>query len=328
MATDFIFTDEKIKFLTLNYATRILVSESDFDKLVPLALETLTEFSGSNHVEILFLDTDEKTGETIGIIDDGEVRRVSEKIDIANTPLDDCITKKQPGRYTTPAGINRLAMPLVGSGSTVIGITLIDFESNVQLSEADLQILIMLSSLIAVSFLQTRYFQLAMFDGLTGLYVRRLFDEKIAEEINRVRRYGGDLSIIMADIDFFKKINDQYGHQVGDKILQESSALLRDDIRDGIDIPCRYGGEEFIVILPNTDIDGAEVVAERFRWHCEQHRFNNQETPVQVTFSLGVTAITKETAAPAKELIRRADEMLYLAKKNGRNQVQVFGKYT
>lgn len=326
MATDFIFTDEKIKFLTLNFATRILVSESDFEKLVPLALETLTEFSGSNHVEIIFLDPDGKAGETIGVADDGEVARVSEKIDITNTPLEDCIHRKQPGRYTTPAGTNRLAMPLVGSGNSVIGITLLDFDDNVQLSEADLQVLIMLSSLIAVSFLQTRYFQLAMFDGLTGLYVRRMFDEKIGEEINRVRRYGGNLSIIMADIDFFKKINDQYGHQMGDKILQESSALLRDDIRDGIDIPCRYGGEEFIIILPNTNIDGAHVVAERFRRHCEQHSFNGEENPIQVTFSLGIAAITKETAAPAKELVRRADEMLYLAKKNGRNQVCVFGK--
>jgi len=324
MVSDFSFTDEKLKFLTLNYAVRILLSEIDFDKIVPLALETIGEFASSSHIEMVIVERDKHCGEIIGVLSDGEVRRVKEKLEWRDTPLMECLERKQPGHYVTPAGLNRLVLPLVGSGNTVIGLMLIELDLESKLDEGSLQVLIMLSSLIAVSLLHTRYFNLAMYDGLTGLYVRRMFDEKLSEELNRLRRYGGNLSVIMADIDHFKRFNDSYGHQIGDMVLQQASALLRDDVREGIDIPCRYGGEELVVILPNTDLTGAVMVAERFRRHCELHHFPGPQEPLHVTFSLGAASTSKETLVPPRELVRRVDEMLYQAKREGRNLVKAW----
>jgi len=172
----------------------------------------------------------------------------------------------------------------------------------------------------------TKFYRLAMFDGLTGLYVRREFDARLAEEMARIYRYGGDLSIFLADIDHFKHFNDTYGHLQGDMVLQELAGILRDSIRKDVDIACRYGGEELVVILPNSDAAAGYLLAERFRKNCEDFDFQGQSKPLKVTVSIGVASINRDIHLSNNDFISAADSMLYKAKDSGRNQVVLWDK--
>ena len=152
-------------------------------------------------------------------------------------------------------------------------------------------------------------------DGLTGLYNHAFLMKTLETEIERARRYGTALSLVMLDIDHFKKFNDTYGHQLGDTVLVETAKLLRQPLRAS-DTAGRYGGEEFMLILPNTDHDGALALAERIRSSIETTPFT--DVHLQVTISAGIAAWDKQKLV---ELIQTADDRLYDAKRNGRNQV-------
>jgi len=152
-------------------------------------------------------------------------------------------------------------------------------------------------------------------DPLTGIGNRRFYQQKIKEEIAGIKRYNYDLSLIMCDIDFFKKINDTYGHDKGDKVLQEYTKLIDKRSRQG-DIFCRIGGEEFIIILPHTNIKEAQFIAEKLRVLVE-----NFQTEISVTMSFGV--IECHCDEEIEILYGRVDKALYKAKKSGRNKVIV-----
>lgn len=160
--------------------------------------------------------------------------------------------------------------------------------------------------------------KLATTDGLTGLFNHRVFQEKLSEELKKLSRYSEPSSLLLADIDFFKKINDTYGHPSGDLVLKEVSKIIREAIRD-IDIPARYGGEEFAAILPRTDSKGAMNIAERLRKAVMSTSFSSDTSSLKVTLSIGI-ATTPSDAKTKEELIEKADEALYYAKNNGRNR--------
>ncbi|RJQ41388.1 MAG: diguanylate cyclase [Nitrospiraceae bacterium] len=164
--------------------------------------------------------------------------------------------------------------------------------------------------------------KLATTDGLTGLLNHRIFQEKLSEELKKLSRYSETTSLLLADIDFFKKINDKYGHPAGDMVLKEVSKLIKEAIRD-IDIPARYGGEEFAVILPRTDSKGAMNIAERLRKAVSSKSFDighiSHTGPIQATLSIGI-ATSPLDAKTKEELIEKADQALYHAKHNGRNR--------
>ncbi|AEE16208.1 GGDEF domain-containing protein [Treponema brennaborense] len=157
--------------------------------------------------------------------------------------------------------------------------------------------------------------ELAMLDGLTGAFNRRYMDVALKKELNRSTRYGKQFSLIILDIDDFKRLNDTYGHEVGDIVLQEFSDAARSAIREE-DVFCRYGGEEFLVILPETDTSGAYVLAERIRHQLESAAIH--ET-YGITFSAG-TVTYPDYADNSADLLRRVDRALYQAKFNGKNQ--------
>jgi len=138
----------------------------------------------------------------------------------------------------------------------------------------------------------------------------------LESEIDRSRRYGTALSIVMLDIDHFKKFNDTFGHQVGDAVLEKTAELIRCPLR-ATDTAGRYGGEEFMLVLPNTDRPGALALAERIRSIIEATPFT--ESGLTVTISAGIATRDQQKLA---DLIQAADEKLYAAKRNGRNQVQ------
>jgi diguanylate cyclase (GGDEF)-like protein len=161
-------------------------------------------------------------------------------------------------------------------------------------------------------------------DSLTGLYNRWYVMDKIEAEINRSLRHGAPLSLMMLDIDHFKLVNDTYGHMAGDQVLQSVGKLLRESCRV-YDVPGRYGGEEFCILLPETRLDNTSVVANRIRERLELTGVEISGASVIVTASIGVAALDSEdTLLTGTGLIDRADKALYVAKEQGRNRVELW----
>ncbi len=157
-------------------------------------------------------------------------------------------------------------------------------------------------------------------DPMTGLYNYRFFVSALQQEMEKTRRTGNPTSLIMIDVDFFKNINDTYGHIVGDSVLRFVANNIRKSVRT-TDIVCRYGGEEFAVILPGTYLDSAVSVAERIRKTVEEASISVGRTQVRVTISLGVASFEATSSESLDEFINRADRCLLEAKRNGRNAV-------
>ncbi|MGE5308266.1 MAG: diguanylate cyclase [Deltaproteobacteria bacterium] len=160
--------------------------------------------------------------------------------------------------------------------------------------------------------------KISITDELTRLYNRRHLFERLAEELQRMSRHGYDLCVMIVDLDHFKKVNDEFGHQAGDQVLVELAQLIRTNIRS-IDLAGRYGGEEFIILLPYNTLEQGMAVAERLRVKVKTHTF----TPIEghLTASFGLVAFSHKDRPSVDEAVRTADEQLYLAKKNGRNRV-------
>lgn len=161
----------------------------------------------------------------------------------------------------------------------------------------------------------------SIIDDLSGLYNRRYLYSILEYEMLREKRHDQGLSIIMIDIDFFKKVNDSYGHNAGDIAIKKISKNINDNVRK-IDIPCRYGGEEFIVILPFTSEKGAKIVAERIRKSIEKDVIEiNESIKLSLTISIGIAKY--ENGESIDSLINRSDKALYSAKQKGRNRSAV-----
>jgi len=159
----------------------------------------------------------------------------------------------------------------------------------------------------------------AITDDLTGLVNRRRFIEALQAEIERARRFGSPLTVILADLDDFKRVNDDYGHHAGDVVLRSFADLVRSHVRD-VDVPGRIGGEEFAILLPETDAGGAAGVAERMRHSLSSVSvFVSDDRAVRVTSSFGVAELVTEQAGD--DLLRAADAALYRAKSEGKNRV-------
>jgi diguanylate cyclase (GGDEF)-like protein len=169
-----------------------------------------------------------------------------------------------------------------------------------------------------------RLHQLAITDGLTGLFNHRYFHEKWREEIKRSERYGEPVSLLIADVDFFKNYNDRRGHPRGDVLLRDLSMLLEQNFRE-VDVVARYGGEEFAIILPRTAKADAAQLADRIREQIADSKFPDREVQPggRVTTSFGLAAFP-EDGATASTVLERADQALYAAKQQGRNRVVIF----
>jgi diguanylate cyclase (GGDEF)-like protein len=169
----------------------------------------------------------------------------------------------------------------------------------------------------------SRLKELVYRDGLTGLYNHRYFQEALGNELNRASRYQSSVSLILFDIDYFKKVNDTHGHPAGDLVLMNIARAVNNAVRP-CDIVARYGGEEFAVILPETSAAGVKVFAARLRRCVEGIATLADGQLIYVTVSAGATTFNKEGADVSKStLIETADRGLYMSKQNGRNQVTV-----
>ena len=160
-------------------------------------------------------------------------------------------------------------------------------------------------------------------DGLTGLFNHHYFYQVLHRDFLLATRAKSDLACVLIDLDFFKHVNDSYGHPSGDLVLKKVASLIRRSVRK-TDVVARYGGEEFAVLLPNTDIEGAMVIAEHIRLAIARHPFQGASIPIQITASFGVATRQTHLMTTPQELLAGADHALYQAKNAGRNSVRAF----
>ncbi len=226
-------------------------------------------------------------------------------------------------------------------GKEIIGIQLLLSRNPERYNENDGTVFLQkLSAMSAIAIEncinRQRTLELGYQDGLTNAYNRRYFDERLLDETSRCLRNDTDLVCLFIDVDFFKKVNDTYGHQVGDAVLVRLVGLMREQVRTS-DIVARYGGEEFAVILPDTSIQTAHEVAERIRQTVENQKLEIDDNTLEITVSIGMASLsqvrqqlgadrfeaTGSHLALDKLLLEKADEALYQAKHSGRNQVVI-----
>jgi len=196
----------------------------------------------------------------------------------------------------------------------------------------DIEFLALLGSMVAISLHNAQLYHRSIFDELTQVFSRGHFDVYLSQEIERARRYGRSnesgevealfVSLVMFDLDDFKKVNDTYGHQVGDVVLRQTAQLVRSKIRSA-DVVARYGGEEFVIVLPETAKDNSVRAAERLRRAIKNNKIATREFGnLGITVSLGVSTYPDD-AIDAHGLVRAADQALYKAKGAGKNRIEV-----
>ncbi|MDP9263061.1 MAG: diguanylate cyclase [Acidobacteriota bacterium] len=216
--------------------------------------------------------------------------------------------------------VSEMCLPLVSAGQP-LGVLALESAKAGAFRLADLRALESVADICAIAIQNAHYFEqarrMAFVDGLTGVYNRRYFEQRILEELERAARYSGSLAVLMLDIDHFKRVNDEFGHLLGDEVLRQLSTILAQQLRK-VDVVCRYGGEEFSILVPQTTGEHALGVAEKLRKVIEDWNFPGVPRPV--TVSIGV-ADFPEHGATRDELVKAADAALYAAKQAGRNRV-------
>jgi len=248
---------------------------------------------------------------------------------VKNVDQDPRFTERQRARYKTKSLI---CVPL-RIDQRKIGVINLTDKTGGGFDENDLKLVESVASHASVALDRTDYYKMSedlrkisITDSLTDLYNRRFFQDRINEEIERSRRHGLPVSLIMLDIDNFKQYNDTYGHLAGDEALRLTAATIKNSVRN-IDRVARYGGEEFAVILPMTEIAAARDIAERIRSGVAGRYFPDDalRATVKLTASLGIASFPQH-ADNLFDLVGNADKALYIAKLNGKNRVAVFDK--
>jgi diguanylate cyclase (GGDEF)-like protein len=223
----------------------------------------------------------------------------------------------------TDSGVRSwLGVPLVIHGETS-GVLAVQSRHRGAFDANQQRLLEAIGAQAAVALQNARLYELAMVDGLTRLFVRRYFDARLGEEVERSKRFDTEFSVVMMDIDDFKLLNDTHGHQAGDAVLRGVADIVRHQMR-GVDTAARYGGEEFSMVLPRTGMLDAYNQAERIRQRIEELRVHIGGDTVGVSASFGIASFPESGADDSAELIRLADTALYRAKKTGKNRVELY----
>jgi diguanylate cyclase (GGDEF)-like protein len=230
-----------------------------------------------------------------------------------------------PAEPVEPAATTAVSVPLIRGDRTIGVIALYGRTTLEPFERDDAETLSSFAGQASVAIenvlLHQETRQLSITDGLTGVWNRRYLDMTLRKEIERAQRFGRPLSVLMLDIDRFKRINDRHGHQRGDEVLIEVTRRILGEIRTNIDVVGRYGGEEFVVLLPETPSGGGYVVAEKIRTAIRDEAFTGTSSdPLAVTVSVGVTTYP-EDGTTSEDLIRSADSAMYKAKSEGRDRV-------
>jgi diguanylate cyclase (GGDEF)-like protein len=255
-----------------------------------------------------------RLGEGVG----GKVAETMQYMVVDDTRKDDRFKKSDASNVQSI-----VCLPLVADNECIGVMNISNKISGEKFTDEDVSLLLTLAGQVAVTINNANLYHLAITDGLTQLFINRYFRQKLHDEILRCKRYKHPVSLILTDIDHFKKFNDTYGHQQGDAVLATTAKIYKKTVRD-TDIPCRYGGEEFAVILPETDAQGAALAAERLRKDVEAFEYPGLKgEKLRVTISLGVASFP-DHAEDIEGLIEKADIALYACKEGGRNCSRVF----
>jgi diguanylate cyclase (GGDEF)-like protein len=212
-----------------------------------------------------------------------------------------------------------LSVPLIIE-ERVIGVLSIQSDAPNAYDDHQLSVLTTVAQQAASAIEHARAHHLASVDSLTGFFLRDYFFKRLDEEHKRATRYGGAFSLLMLDLDGFKEINDRHGHLAGDQYLREVSTAIRAELR-AADLACRYGGDEFCFLLPQTELEGGRVIAERIRAAVARQIVGAQGVALRSTASIGLTSFPLHAAADPTRLLRNADEALYRAKRAGKDCV-------
>ena len=253
-----------------------------------------------------------KPGEGIA----GRVFMTSKPMIVNNIREDDLFINSETSYVRSIACI-----PMIVYSDVVGVINVTNKKKGKEFTDEDVEMLKAVADQAAVAVNKAQLWDMAVTDSLTGLYVRRYFMVKLQEEIHRAERYGKRLTVIMADLDRFKKINDTYGHDAGDRALKTISKFLQKNIRD-VDAIARYGGEEFVMLIPDADKEAAYCLAQRLR--AELAKVELEDLP-PITISLGIATYPSDST-DIEELIKKADAAMYEAKQKGRNRVVKYSK--
>ncbi|WP_320006531.1 GGDEF domain-containing protein [Maridesulfovibrio sp.] len=318
--------------LTINFATRLLAMEIDPDVLTDRVIEAFCDVGNCHDATLIMYDDYDQLK---GIAASLKQRRfiINEEIPLTKAMVEAAQSLKPVVRPVCDASIyplpseccdsknTCLCVPLVGSRDNVRGFVTLYRPKEQQWDISELFQLGIISTVSAISIENSKLFRQTIEDSLTGLYMRRYLFIRLHEEVQRFKRRGGPLSAIMIDIDHFKSVNDNFGHATGDTVLRTIGQILNNNSRQGVDLPCRYGGEEFVILMPGSEKEEAEIVAERIRNACAAKEIHAPEGKIQITVSCGVASIRECLEASAEELLRIADKRLFNAKESGRNRV-------
>lgn len=215
-----------------------------------------------------------------------------------------------------------IAVPLVVNGR-IIGVMEAINKIDGVFSSFDLQAMQYISTQSAIAINNANLYVMAISDGMTKLFIKKYFRERLYGELTRADRYSHPLCLVMLDIDHFKKVNDTYGHLAGDRVLIDVARVIKESCRSA-DLPCRYGGEEFAVILPETRLQDGFLFTERIRKKIEEIRCEFQGLSIGITISAGIVSVDDSEPADIEQFIEMADKALYYSKNNGRNRTSVY----
>ena len=254
-----------------------------------------------------------------------------EPIDVSRVTLRAEKRKLRPNQMMNPQATlkSHLTLPLSVEGE-IIGCISLNSDQPNAFDAQDLQFFSVIGYQMTATLKHFQRFSsikdMAIYDTLTNVHNRRYFDERIGAETQKSFLSGTPLSLVMVDIDYFKNVNDTYGHTEGDKVLCKIASLLKNSVRKD-DTVARYGGEEFVLILPGAKLEVTSMIAERIRRLIETTLFEVGQTQIHLTISLGISNLPSHRARSEKELIKMADHALYNAKGGGRNRVCIFMGY-
>ena len=311
---------EVFQIVELYKMTRDMSAVLEFKEICEILCKKLIEYFHFKKCRLVLMD--EEAG-PLNVKQVFELRYTRPYVSEGDAETDDSNLIKEALRAQRMAYIEKnsvLLAPLI-SDSKLLGLLAIE-----GLSVSDRETFSILANQFSLEFKRVKLYQriqeLAITDGLTGLFLRRHFLKRLQEEMKRSARHHLHLAHLMIDIDHFKRCNDRFGHLVGDVVLKEVARQTKACVRE-IDLVGRFGGEEFSALLPDTDKVGARGVAERIRASVDNHKFYAYDEKIKVEVSIGVAGFPQDSTRP-QALIDKSDQALYRAKESGRNKVCVY----
>lgn len=314
--------------------------------LIKQVLNTIADLGNFSQVT-LYSVMDSQNGQVIGVFDKGKITlHQNEYIDFKETPFEEIILKWQtltypglvlkksfyfPSYDETYSGFQCLCIPLyIKKNEPVSSVIVLNQPAEVvpeRIPSAFAKVVPLIAAIMETVLENDLWIQLVTKDIQTDLYTLSYFEKRLEDEVTRMRRHGGEISVILIKIDQFQDINDTYGYEKGHNVLQEVGKIINFMLRKGIDIPCSYYNNHFMIMLPNTEVEGAAILAERIRQRCESQAFLTEvNRKVNITLSVGIAdnrniplnELTKE------DIIERAETMLNAVTETGENMVMIW----